>query len=47
MLFFSKIIWISSYTSTNVRIIPAIGTTTVSDRFWIIVKTLPFQPCGV
>ena len=47
MLFFSRIIWISSYTSTKVKIIPAMGSTTVSDSVWIILKTPPFQPWGV
>ena len=47
MLFFSRIIWINSYTSTKVRIMPAMGSTTVSDSVWIILKTPLFQPWGV
>ena len=46
-LFRSVTIWISSTHMTKVRITPAMGTMTVSERFWIMEKTPPFQPWGV
>ena len=38
--------WISSSVITKARIAPAMGTITVSDRFCIMLKMLPFHACG-
>ena len=46
-LFLSAIIWIRSTVITIARITPAIGTMMEFDRFSIILKILPFHPCGV
>ena len=46
-LFFSTMSWISSRVITKARIAPAIGMMMVSERFWIMLKMLPFQPWGV
>ena len=35
--------WMSSMHMTKVRIMPAMGTTTFSDRFRIMLKMLPFH----
>ena len=43
----SVIIWISSSVITMARITPAIGTMMELERFWIMLKMSPFQPCGV
>ena len=46
-LFFSVMSWISSSVITKARIAPAMGTMTVSDRFCIMPKILPFHAWGV
>ena len=46
-LFLSAIIWIRSTVITIARITPAIGTMMELDRFSIMLKILPFHPCGV
>ena len=46
-LFLSAIIWIRSTVITIARITPAIGTIMEFDRFSIMLKILPFHPCGV
>ena len=45
-LFLSVMSWISSSVITKARIAPAMGTITVSDRFCIMLKMLPFHACG-
>ena len=47
MLFRSIRSWISSRHMTKVRMIPAMGTTTFSDRLLIMLKMLPFHAWGV
>ena len=47
MLLRSISIWISSRHATKVRMMPAMGTTTFSDRLRIMLKMLPFQAWGV
>jgi hypothetical protein len=46
-LFFSTMSWISSRVITKARIAPAMGMMMVSERFWIMLKMLPFHPWGV
>ena len=47
ILFFSVIIWISSWHITRARIAAAMGSTTVSERLRSILKIPLFHACGV
>ena len=47
ILFFSVIIWISSWHITRARIAAAMGSTTVSERLRSILKMPLFHACGV